>query len=503
MSPLLLPSDLKRAINRLEGEFSRAWTVGELAAASGVGRRALQKHFQRFVGKSPMEFLRDLRLAEARRQLLGAAPQADVAEIAGACGLGHLGRFASRYRERYGESPSATLRRRRLAMAAERMSPLPSMERFERPGLAVLPFGLIGAGAEQAAGLSDEIAAALCRIHWIAVVPEARARYHLRGKVRTDLEGRLRVTLLLRDAATGRHLWADSVDGAVADIFAFENRVAERVARALQPLLRDAEIDRARLKDPAQLGASELTMKALPSVLSIEPAGMGAALEWLERAMELAPDDPLPVSVAAWCRALRAAHHFAADPDREREAARALATRGSQLNNGESEAAAALVTAYTLIHDLDAAAAHAERALAISGGSSWIWGRSGFLHAYRGDSAMAIERLQIASALAPVDPLNYLWSAGTAIAHLEEARYDEAIHWFRRGRAEQPRTINYLLAPACALKGARDEARHSFVELRRGFPDLTIAQVRAGIPLTQRLLDRMCDVLESLGMRLS
>jgi tetratricopeptide (TPR) repeat protein len=94
---------------------------------------------------------------------------------------------------------------------------------------------------------------------------------------------------------------------------------------------------------------------------------------------------------------------------------------------------------YTLAHDLDAAAVHAERALALDGGSAWAWGRSGFLKAYSGRAAEAIEELEIARSLAPADELNFLWSIGIASAAFQIGRYEQAVCWFRRALAENPK----------------------------------------------------------------
>ena len=117
--PLLLPGDLKKALSLLRAEPGRGWTIDTLAALCGIGRRTLHKHFQRFVGRPPLAYLRKLRLEEARRQLLRAAPGANVAGIASDCGFTHLGRFATWYRGHYGESASATLRRHRHKIADE------------------------------------------------------------------------------------------------------------------------------------------------------------------------------------------------------------------------------------------------------------------------------------------------------------------------------------------------------------------------------------------------
>jgi transcriptional regulator GlxA family with amidase domain len=103
--PRPLPRDLRKALDRLEAEPNRPWRVEDLAAISGVARRTLHKHFRRFLSRTPMQFLRELRLARARQELLRASPGAGVAEVAERCGITHLGRFATRYRERYGESP--------------------------------------------------------------------------------------------------------------------------------------------------------------------------------------------------------------------------------------------------------------------------------------------------------------------------------------------------------------------------------------------------------------
>ena len=83
-------------------------------------------------------------------------------------------------------------------------------------------------------------------------------------------------------------------------------------------------------QDPERLNAWELTMRALSSALSLEPAAQGVALEWLEQAMELTPSDPLPVALAAWCHGLRAGHHFISRPDAERVSARSLAERAAK-----------------------------------------------------------------------------------------------------------------------------------------------------------------------------
>src|SRR5260370_10333252 len=156
----------------------------------------------------------------------------------------------------------------------------------------------------------------------------------------------------LLDAASGRYLWADRWDGGGSELFEFEERVAERIAAAIQQPMREAEIDRVRRQDAAQLNAWELTMRALPRVLSVEAAAEEVALELLERAMEIAPSDPLPMALAGWCHGLRGCHNFCPRPDQEKEAAPELATRATQPGSGDPLTDTLLFAAYCLAHEL-------------------------------------------------------------------------------------------------------------------------------------------------------
>jgi TolB-like protein len=142
--------------------------------------------------------------------LLRARPQDTVSAIAARFGFNHFARFAGAYRQRYGETPSATLRRRKEALTSSQPLPTIVSPLLDRPRIAVYPFEHIGALAAAATGLDDEISAAMLRNRWLAIGAPAYALYHLRGKVRDDGDRRLRVAVMLTFAPTGRRIWADS-----------------------------------------------------------------------------------------------------------------------------------------------------------------------------------------------------------------------------------------------------------------------------------------------------
>jgi AraC-like DNA-binding protein len=110
----IAPGDVKRAIDYIEAHLDSVVTLTDIVAASQVPGRTLFKHFKDWRGASPMRYLRIARLKKVREALQQAEPEQDIAEVAMRWQFEHMGRFAVEYRKRFGESPSQTLRGRRV-----------------------------------------------------------------------------------------------------------------------------------------------------------------------------------------------------------------------------------------------------------------------------------------------------------------------------------------------------------------------------------------------------
>src|SRR5271163_4354076 len=154
-----LPHDVYTAMELLKVNYAQEFDGDALAAACGVGRRTLEKHFRRFLGRTLAEVRRDLCMEQARRDLLRNAPDASVTEIALHCGFKHLGRFAALYRASYGESPSDTLRRFRRVAATKSNLPIRFPLSLDRPTVGVHSFDFIGTSTIALAAIREEILA--------------------------------------------------------------------------------------------------------------------------------------------------------------------------------------------------------------------------------------------------------------------------------------------------------------------------------------------------------
>ncbi|MER5734770.1 AraC family transcriptional regulator [Streptomyces sp. NPDC002262] len=105
------PAPVKRAMDAVRERPEHPFTTGELAVHARVSVRRLQESFREYVGMSPMAFVREVRLERVREELRAAEPdEVSVSEVAWRWGFAHQGRFAAHYREKFGESPSRTLR---------------------------------------------------------------------------------------------------------------------------------------------------------------------------------------------------------------------------------------------------------------------------------------------------------------------------------------------------------------------------------------------------------
>lgn len=103
---------LARVCDHVRAHLDSRLTMTDLERFSGLSARALQYAFQRRHGCSPQQWILEQKLLAAHAQLRAPEEGTTVTEV-GVRFFSNLGRFAQRYRERFGELPLATLARAR------------------------------------------------------------------------------------------------------------------------------------------------------------------------------------------------------------------------------------------------------------------------------------------------------------------------------------------------------------------------------------------------------
>ena len=179
------------------------------------------------------------------------------------------------------------------------------------PTIAVLPFADFSPEGNQAwfaDGISEEILNVLARTKGLKVASRM-ASFHFRGEeidlktvaselnVETILEGsvrtqgdRLRITAQLINAADGFHIWSETYDRQMKDIFAVQDEIAVNIASALFGELGVDALPEQRFKGTRDVAAYTLYLQGIEKLNRIVPGERALAAPFFKRALELDSD---------------------------------------------------------------------------------------------------------------------------------------------------------------------------------------------------------------------
>jgi TolB-like protein len=378
----------------------------------------------------------------------------------------------------------------------------------ERPSIAILAFTNLSDDPDQdyfADGIVEDITTALSRNRAFFVIArnssftykgrpvdtkqvarELGVRYLLEGSVRKSGR-RVRVTGQLIEAESGRHLWADKFDGDVADIFDVQDRIVVRVVGAIAPQLEKAEIDRARNTTTGDLAAYDLYLRGLDSWNRWTSEGNAKALQLFYAAIERDREFSTPYGLAASCYLLGKGNGWRSRPD-EKEIAR-LVDRAADIGNDDAVALCWAGHAQAFFFkDVERALVLVDRALELDANLAVAWQRSGWIRGYAGDPAGAIESLERAMQLNPLDPRVFLTQSAMGFAHFIAGRDDDAAAWAANALRVKPNWLPALRVSiaANAMRGRIDDAVASVKSYRRIDPAMSVTRICEHYPFRRQ-----------------
>ncbi len=94
---------VRRTVDFIQANFSRPVQIGDIARMLGIDRKYLCRIFSREIGKSPKEFLIQVRLSHAAEYLSGRGY--NVGEAARSVGYEDVFNFSKMFKKKYGCSP--------------------------------------------------------------------------------------------------------------------------------------------------------------------------------------------------------------------------------------------------------------------------------------------------------------------------------------------------------------------------------------------------------------
>jgi len=397
----------------------------------------------------------------------------------------------------------------RAAGGPHRTAPDQQKSAAAQKSIAVLPLTNMSADPENeyfADGMSEEIINALAKVPGLQVASRSSC-FAFKGKqvdirqvgdklgVASLLEGsvrkvgnRIRITAQLVNVETGYHLWSETYDRQLEDVFAIQDEISRAIVEALKLRLGS---DTDQLVVPAKsLEAYNLYLKARFFYHRFTESSLQKSLDFYQRVLLLEPGYARAYAGMAdcWCRL-----------DDAYPRAKAAATRALQLDPELAEAIAALGKVLGWYEwDFSGAERELRRAVTLSPNYAEAHWAFGSILPAVGLLGEAIAEIRKALTLDPLDPgygrwlTRFLLFAGDysgaiahgeriielgedfflayldiGSAHLAQGQPDRALEWYRQGQALESSVRSYdaFIVRALAALDRREEAEEIMTRL--------------------------------------
>ncbi len=345
--------------------------------------------------------------------------------------------------------------------------------------IAVLPFENLSedkANAFFAEGIQDEILTRLAKVADLKVIsrtstqhfksaPENLPEIAKRLGVMHILEGsvqkasdQVRVNVQLINALTDAHLWADTYDRKLTDIFAVETEIAKAIADTLQAKLTGSEQHVIAARPTESTEAHQLYLKGRYFWNKRTGNDLKKSIDYFQQAIAVDPNYALAYAGVAdayvWLPG-----YTAGTPRDCYPKAKAAATKALQLDDTLAEAHTTLALAIWL-YDFDSAQAIREFQRAIELNPNYA-----IAHQQYGNNTLAAlgrfdDAIVEGKRAVELDPLSLVINTDLGSDYYYARRYDEAIAQLRKTLEMDPGfyIAHLVLGQVLDAKGARDAA---------------------------------------------
>src|SRR5437870_1166566 len=357
----------------------------------------------------------------------------------------------------------------------------PSSSELTPKSIAVLPFDNLSeekGNAYFAEGIQDEILTRLAKVADLKVISRTSTQHFKSAPdnlpqiakqlgVANILEGsvqkandQVRVNVQLINALTDAHLWADTYDRKLTDIFAVESEIAKTIADTLQARLTGSEKTEMSKKPTEDPEAYEFYLKGRFFWNKRTGADLRKAIEYFNQAVAKDPNYALAY-VGLSDSYLLLPNYGSTSSQEALPPARTAAKKALALDDSLAEAHASLGLLATIELDLERALSELERAVQLKPNyaTAHHWLALADMTLARFDPAIREGKRAI-----ELDPLSVIINADVSWLYLCARRYDE-------GEAQAHKTLeidphfflaHYYLGIALQLKGRLSEAIPEF-----------------------------------------
>lgn len=379
-----------------------------------------------------------------------------------------------------------------VASKAAMVLPLP-----EEPSIAVMPFDNMS-GKESQEFLSDAISESiitqLAKIPQLFVVArnssftykdrptkvqqigrELGVRYVLEGSIKRS-DDRVRITGQLIEAATGKHLWAESYDRELKDIFTVQDEITLKIVRALGVKIAFGEWAALRAPATENVEAWEAMTQAREYYDRFTKDDNARARELAEQAVKLDPNYAVAIGFIGWMYLNEYRYGWGEEPERSFKVAEEMAHKALALNPSTATAYALLSRIYVLKKQYEQAVAAGERSIALEPNDPTLVTSYAITLIYVERLQEAVVMTKKAMRLHPHYPAWFPITLGRAYYYLEQ--YEKAIDAFNEVIQRRPNWPSpyIFLAALYVATGKEEQARAETLKLLEREPNFSAKQ---------------------------
>lgn len=351
--------------------------------------------------------------------------------------------------------------------------------RHARPGIAVLPFDIVGATEPAfpiAEALPHDLITELSRLHWLFVIARASS-FRLRGseakldEVRTKLNVKycltgsvemsgkfMSVSVELSDTQDSGVVWSEKFRADIGAVHEIRDQIIKAVTSAVEVRIPSNEAQRALLKSPERLDAWSAYHLGLHHMYRFNKSDNETATGFFERAISMEPGFARAYAGLSFTHFQNAFLRYADGSDAAR-LAQHYASQCVERDPLDPFGHFTMGRAQWLRGDLEASVPWLERANALNPNYAQAKYSRGWAEALLGSAEASQTNIAAALLLSPLDPLVYGMLGVRALSHLALEDAAQAAEWAERA-ARSPGAhalIEMIAAAAHGLNG--DEAR--------------------------------------------
>jgi adenylate cyclase len=396
----------------------------------------------------------------------------------------------------------------------------------DKPSIAVLPFVNMSEDKSQeyfSDGITEDIITNLSKVSGILVISrnssflykgkqvkiqevakDLGVRYVLEGSIRRGGD-KIRLSAQLIDGKTEHHVWADSYDRELKDIFSVQDEVTRKVVSELAVALTATEADRLLRKKTENFEAYEMLLRARNEGYKMKKENFMKAMELAQRVIELDPKLAGGYSSLSLYLSISVRLGWSASPREDMEKAFELAQKAVSVDATSPGGYFSLASIYLIQGKHDDALAAANTAVGLIPGDAdtMLW--LGYYLHWVGRGEEAIEVIKKAREMNP----KYLYGRNPqylnfmGYACFTAGLYEESISNMKKSieiHGSNVAVDPFLIASYSEL-GRKEEAKEAAQQLFKATPTFSLSswQLRR---LYKRLEDseRLYEALRKAGL---